>query len=391
MITRIDLDTFKCFEILRLPLGKLTLLSGANASGKSSVLQALALLNQTLTENEWSTSLILNGVLVQLGTVLDVVDQVNARTKCGIGLVEDDIQELKWFFTGDRRDLSMKIERVITPWIDTVEVTEYDPSLHYMIPQRIDSPDRVDQMDWPPNMMWSLRTMTYISAERSGPRQIYEVFDPLTNPTVGPTGEYAVSVLHAKRDDGPLPSLVLPNETVSTLRQTEARMRTFFPGCELDIQEVEHANVVTLGVRTSRETSFFRPIHTGFGLTQILPIIVAAMTASEGSILLVENPEIHLHPAGQALMGQFMTEVAAAGVQVILETHSDHVLNGVRRAVKAGELPPEDVAIHFFRPRSEGEPQVISPTLDPTGNIDHWPDGFFDQFDKDMNHFAGWE
>ena len=86
-----------------------------------------------------------------------------------------------------------------------------------------------------------------------------------------------------------------------------------------------------------------------------------------------------------------MAEVASAGVQVILETHSDHVLNGVRRAVKTQILSPEDVAIHFFRPRDESAAQVLSPALDESGNIDDWPDGFFDQFDKDMNYFAGWE
>ena len=93
-------------------------------------------------------------------------------------------------------------------------------------------------------------------------------------------------------------------------------------------------------------------------------------------------------------MGGFLVEVAAAGVQVILETHSDHVLNGVRRAVRNDILAPSDVALHFFRPRQDAErdgvAQVQSPHLDSEGNIDDWPDGFFDQFDKDMNYFAGW-
>ncbi len=78
----------------------------------------------------------------------------------------------------------------------------------------------------------------------------------------------------------------------------------------------------------------------------------------------------------------------------MIETHSDHVLNGIRRAVKNHTLPSEDVALHFFRPRLEDrtgdEPQVQSPILDATGNIDSWPKGFFDQFDRDMNYFAGW-
>ena len=93
-------------------------------------------------------------------------------------------------------------------------------------------------------------------------------------------------------------------------------------------------------------------------------------------------------------MGGFLAEVAAAGVQVMLETHSDHVLNGIRRAVRNNILPSADVALHYFRPRHDAEQrgaaQVQSPYLDREGNIDDWPDGFFDQFDKDMNEFAGW-
>ena len=89
-------------------------------------------------------------------------------------------------------------------------------------------------------------------------------------------------------------------------------------------------------------------------------------------------------------MGQFMAEVARSGRQVIVETHSDHVLNGIRRSVRSGRLPAEDVAIHFFRARSPGIPQALSLTLDSSGNVDAWPEGFFDQFDKDMDYLAGW-
>ena len=167
-------------------------------------------------------------------------------------------------------------------------------------------------------------------------------------------------------------------------------MSRLFPGCEIDLQQAPRANAVTLGLRTSNATEFHKPVHTGFGLTQVLPIVVAALSATKGDIILIENPEVHLHPAGQAIMGQFLSEVAGAGIQVIVETHSDHVLNGVRRAVKARRLDSEQVAIHFFRPPSDDAPQALSPALDDSGNIDDWPDGFFDQFDKDANYFAGW-
>ena len=109
----------------------------------------------------------------------------------------------------------------------------------------------------------------------------------------------------------------------------------------------------------------------GFGITQVLPILVAALSAGKNELWLIENPEVHLHPAGQAQMGQFLAEVAAAGVQVIVETHSDHVFNGIRRAVKSKRLAADDVALHFMRSRDEvvGQ-QVTTPTLDADGNVD---------------------
>ena len=86
MLTRLDLRLFKCFEMLRLPLAPLTLLSGPNSSGKSSVIQALVLLHQTMREHEWSTRLALNGSGAHLGTVVDVVDEVHGRNGFEIGV-----------------------------------------------------------------------------------------------------------------------------------------------------------------------------------------------------------------------------------------------------------------------------------------------------------------
>lgn len=377
MLTRLDLQLFKCFELLRLPLAPLTLLSGANASGKSSVLQALVLLHQTMREHEWSTRLMLNGAAIRLGTVADVVDKVHGRHAFEIGVVDGDLS-FEWTFTGERSEMSMAAGHVVVGG-----ATYKEPEvLRYLMPPEVD--------DSAISLANRLRSLTYITAERVGPREVYSLEDRQVAPVVGPMGEHSVSMLYWGRDEHVLDKLALPDVAPTRLRQVEGRMRTLFPGCGLVVQQVPQANAVTLGLRNSDDTDFHRPIHAGFGLTQILPIVVAALSAAKDDILLIENPEVHLHPAGQALMGQFLADVAHAGVQIIVETHSDHVLNGIRRSVKAAQLPAEEVAIHFFRPRSADAAQVLSPQLDSSGNVDTWPEGFFDQFDKDMNYFAGW-
>ena len=376
MLTQLDLRHFKCFELLHLPLRPLTLLSGTNASGKSSVLQALVLLHQTMREHEWSLRLMLNGESVQLGTVSDIVDKVYGRRECEIGLVDGETS-YQWMFTGERTEMSMAVKRVVANGVSIDDPTQ----LRYLLlPETTSSlPER-------------LKNLTYLTAERMGPREMYAMDDPQITPVVGPSGEDVASVLYAKRDEHVCEALTLPDTSSrSLLQQVEARMRTFFPGCRLEIQPVPYANAVTLGIRTSDDTDFHRPVHAGFGITQVLPIVIAALAAKPEDLLLIENPEVHLHPAGQVQMGQFLAKVAHSGIQVILETHSDHILNGARRAVKAGVLSADQVAIHFFRSRLSNEAQVVSPILDSTGNIDAWPDGFFDQFDKDMNHFAGWD
>jgi len=378
MLTRLDLTHFKCFELLKLPLGNLTVLSGSNASGKSSVLQALVLLHQTMKDNEWSTRLLLNGTELQLGTVADVVDKVTGRWQFGVGLADGD-WSVRWTFEGeDRRAMSARVAAV------GLQEKDYsDPStLHFLLPEDDDTGN--------PTLASRICRLAYLTAERVGPREVYPLEDPTCTQVVGPRGENAISLLHWGRDEQGSPKRVVSGVAPTRLHQVSARMRRFFPGCSLEVQPIPQANGVTLGLRTSDETSFHRPVHVGFGLTQVLPIVVAALSVGESDLLLIENPEVHLHPAGQARMGAFLSEIAAAGVQVLVETHSDHVLNGIRRAVKAETIDANDVLLHFFRDRASYDEQVISPRLDAQGNIDVWPDGFFDQFDKDMNHFAGW-
>ena len=385
MLTRIDLWHFKCFEMLKLPLCPLTLLSGANSSGKSSALQALVLLHQTMREHEWSSRLMLNGSAVRLGTAADVIDQVHGRRGFRVALLDDD-NRFQWEFEGDRNEMSVAVKSA-SGETDGGAVWEVDGTgpLRYLLPTPFGGSDD--------RLTGRLRRLTYLTAERLGPREHYVFDDPQLTPVVGPRGQYAASVLHSRRDDRVLDGLLSPDAAPTLFLQVEAGMRRFFPGCVLTVEQVPRANAVTLGIRASSDTEFLRPVHVGFGVTQVLPIVAAVMSAGADDLLLIENPEVHLHPAGQAEMGVFLAQAAAAGAQVVIETHSDHVLNGIRRAVKAEVTKPDDVALHFFRPRREDgeeQAQVVSPSLDDDGNVDEWPDGFFDQFDKDMTHFAGW-
>lgn len=374
MIHQFELKNFKCFEILKLQLSEITLLSGMNASGKSSLLQSLVLLHQTINENDWSSRLILNGDILKLGTVQDVVNKIHGRNEFEL-TIENEEGITKWKFSGERPEMSMRIDYLNVP-------TGSIFNLFRLIPQHLGS-TKIKTCE-------TLKNLTYITAERLGPQEFYPLEERSAIQSIGSKGEHAIGRLFQLADMEIPAEIRIPTAPPTLIRQVEAWMQKFFPGCGIDVARIDRMNAVTLGIRTSAETDYHRPINVGFGLTQILPILIAALSATRDNLILIENPEVHLHPAGQALMGQFLAEVARSGPQIVLETHSDHVLNGIRRAVRQKVLNPNQVNLHFFRPLQHGFDQVVSPQLDQYGNIDIWPEGFFDQFDKDMNHFAGW-
>lgn len=391
MLSRLTLTNFKCFESIDLSLRPCTLLTGRNASGKSTIMQALVLLHQSAVDAEWRPELLLNGSVIRLGTAADVIDKISGHRSCGIALHTDDTH-CKWTFrSDDRHALTLSLHQVSCP-------VEGDPLRHYQPSERNAGAIRwLVPRDWSQlefavyQLLTRIRDLQYLSAERIGPRESYPLTDASLR-NVGAFGENAAALIYWFGDERVTSALRLPDATPVVRDQVQARMRTFFPDSGFDVQRIANANLVSLRLRTSDSTDFHRPQHVGFGLSHVFPIITAALIAKPGELLLVENPESHLHPAGQSEMGRFLAHVASSGVQVMIETHSDHIINGVRKAVRKTSLRPEHLAIYFFNERAASDrSQVVSIEADAQGNFDHWPNGFFDQVDKDTAFLAGWE
>jgi predicted ATPase len=132
-------------------------------------------------------------------------------------------------------------------------------------------------------------------------------------------------------------------------------------------------------------TNEYRPSNVGFGITYTLPIVISLLSSKKGHLVLLENPEAHLHPRAQSKIGELAARAAASGVQVVFETHSDHVLNGVRIAVKSKKLDASDAGILFFdRLDGDRRAHVTSLEMDSEGRIADWPAGFFDEFEKSI-------
>lgn len=368
MLSELRLASFKCFETLHLPIGSLTLLSGVNGGGKSSAIQALVLLAQTLRQREWGDALLLEGPELALGNVSDVLNQNALRRGLTLGIAGSN-QTINWHFDADdRRALSIRLREVEI----NGQIHSPEPGMRWLVPAAF-----AESL----SLINILRRSSWITAERTGPRELLPLADELSHARVGHHGEMAAGLLYWRNEEHVRAELCLPDTPPTLFHQVRAYMRHFFPGCDLRVSPVDGASAIGLRLRSDARSDFQRPQNVGFGLTQLFPIIVAVLTAAPGDLLLIENPEVHLHPRAQQEIGRILSLAAAADVQIILETHSDHVLNGVRLAVKQAKLPASRVQVHFFTHKPGYAAQPVSPKMDDQGRLDHWPDGFFDQFD----------
>lgn len=367
MITRLYLDNFKCFSEQELSLAPLTLLAGANASGKTSLLQALLLLRQSYDANRLQKGeLVLAGELVSVGVARDAISATRPTGRPDMLFeVEDN--------TGTKDQFRFGFEA--------------GQGNTYILYSPADSKGTTNSCR---SSLFS-SSLPYLCAERIGPRLTYPIDSRPSQPrNVGIQGQYTAYCLATYGDDPlPNPGIEYPGSReagqTTLTRQTQLWMRQIIPEFELEVEQLVQADQVRLGLRNQGvQTGFLRPPNIGFGISYALAIVVAVLVAKRNSILLLENPEAHLHPFGQSKIGDFLARAAAAGLQVVVETHSDHLLNGVRVAVKREHLLHNQTAIHFFHAPAAGGSRVVSPSIDKDGRIDLWPDGFFDQAEHDL-------
>lgn len=369
MITDLRLRNFKAFTDLTVPLGSFTLLSGLNSSGKSSVLQSLALLRQGYEAFQrggrattYGAGLPLNGEYVDLGTGMDTLN-------------EDYVGEQQITFdvrtrNGDSASIVVAYEREgdFLPLVGEGFATNFwQRDAHSLTSDGFQ----------------------YLRADRLTPSATYARSHEIAvrRRFLGTRGEFAVDYLRAFEDE-PIASDVLGHPDASSLRlldQLEAWLGEICPGVRLRPVAIPQTDLVRLEVEFVRaekaKSNSRRATHVGFGLAYVLPVVVACLTARAGSLILLENPEAHVHPRGQTAMARLACAAAAAGAQVVVETHSDHVLNGTRLSVKNELLHPADVRLNYFRRDEASVITLSSPAIGAGGMLSAWPQGFFDEWD----------
>lgn len=355
MIHSLKLENFKCFQEQSLQFKSLTLLSGLNSTGKSSVLQSLLLLRQSYQQDLLpEKGLALNGDLVCIGTAKDALFEDAEEDAIGFTITWNNELQGKWHFNyNEVADVLDLTSSEVTSEI--YQSNLFNDNFHYL------------------------------QAERIGPRAYLEMsdFQVQIHKQIGTRGEYTAHFLALYKSDS-IPNSVLshPSEQSSKLGfQVQAWMGEVSPGTQITINNNPQLDLINLQYSYDLSNQR-RATNVGFGISYVLPILVAILSSKPGTLILIENPEAHLHPKGQAKMGELLALAASCGVQIVIETHSDHVLNGIRLAVHDGKLKPQDVQLHFFQKDQQGQIEVISPKMDRNGRIDKWPDDFFDTWDK---------
>ena len=373
MITRITAENFKCLKNVDVRLRGLTVLAGLNGSGKSSLVQALTYMRQCILHAEGTQSHVkLRDEGLSMGCVSDVFYQFSPDPKgsvsvsAEVGDADGTASFLYQFEYGmDKREL------------DVIEVEE----IHRRVPDE--------------KVRKAFDAIRRLVSERIGPRDEHDYSESAVRKrNIGEKGENAVAYLYAYGDDEVPPKTIKTpsyNGSANLAGQVSAWMRTVSKGVSVSV-DAEHKSDKTIplyfkyGSGTCAKR--FRPSNVGTGVSAVLPVLVLLLSAKKGDCLVIENPESDLHPKGQAELARLIAKVVQGGVQVILETHSDHIVNGIRVAVKKKEVDSDKVNIIFFRKEIEGEgtdeeeqySDFADISLDRNGTPSKYPSDFMEEW-----------
>lgn len=319
MIEQLIIDGYKSIRHQLIPLKQLNVLAGLNSSGKSSVIQALRILGRVAQRKE------------------EVLPE-----NCGD---EDTL----------RNKYEAQMELAATYGVDGEKTVSY-------------SKREEQHQDFP--------TIIYIGADRIGPQTIYP---SKKNGGLDARGTNVLRIIENSSNAG----LVLPEVMLNDQCEGEAFkfvvqgwLKEVSPGVRFNFDKVQgqEAHIASY--------NGFWPTNVGFGLSYTLPIIVAILqgVTEKNSIVLLENPEAHIHAKGQTALAELMCKAVEAGAQIVVETHSDHVFDGVRIYAKEHEGFAEKVNIAWFRQNEEEATEIDYPMLQENGGLNYWPKDMFSQF-----------
>jgi len=355
MITNIELKNFKCYSIQNFALSNLTVFCGNNSVGKSTAIQALAIPFQS----SFASEVLINGKLIDLGQTDDIFSRYAVDDDIYISLKFNNSTEHKWGINNFSEKDSSNHLKYLTTENETSYLNKY---------------------------YFKEFGFQFLEAERFGPRSFLKNnFDHTIKYWLGSRGEYIFQVLTELDEKAGMrldqnDKRILDNDKGPSIRRNILTwMSEISPGFQFQSHSVNSAGISHAQFQAygSENTS---PINMGFGLSYALSIVTALLITRPGGLVVIENPEAHLHPRGQSYLGRLIARAALAGVQVIIETHSDHLLNGIRVVARLdNDYETGKFKVFFVSGGFNEETKAEEISIGKKGELSSWPEGFFDQ------------
>jgi hypothetical protein len=384
-ITRIAVEGFKSIvKRQEIEIAPLTILAGANSSGKSSIMQPLLMLKQTLEATYDPGPLKIDGPNVKFTSSHQFL------SKKGLALSPRFLRlEIM------AENVGLNITFVKREALEVLEETFIMPGNRIALRPEMSQQDLRSVLDSRRKDLGELsivrdRFLLSIMGEFELISTIYETPDiqgvihvpglrgnPLrtyqraaTGPSFPGTFEHYVASLIWQWQSSNERQYVLLNRDLSQVGLAGKVVAKKLNDVELDLQVNRLAD--------PESEDLISVADVGFGVSQTLPVLVALRTADEGQLVYLEEPEIHLHPRAQTKLADILADAAKRGVRVVAETHSSLLLRAIQTLVAKGDLDPELVRLHWFTRDSEGATEVKSAKLDSNGAFGDWPEDFDD-------------
>ena len=431
MLDKLTVTNFKAWRELDLSLGKVTGLFGTNSSGKSSVLQFLLMLKQT--KNATDRGLVLDfggpGELVNLGSFRDVahahddetqmewtldwnspgllkienpggrrgdvlVQGCRLETKCQVGMRRGQLRAHSLIYRFGGATFALKPEskgatrfrltasdcggfRFVRnqgrPWALAGPIKTH--ILSHQARNYFQNADFLNKFEIAyENLMDNI---FYLGPLREYPQREYR-WSGSQPVDVGPRGERTVEAILAATAKGEMRNLG-PRKWRKPFQEMIAYwLQELELIHEFDVTEIATgSSLYQARVKKDNASPEVMLTDVGFGVSQVLPALVLLYYVPEGSTVLMEQPEIHLHPSVQSGLADVILTVARTrNVQVIVESHSEHLLRRFQRRIAEGEMAPDDVKL-YFTSMAKGSAQLRSLELNEFGEVRNWPENFF--------------
>lgn len=392
-ITKISVNGFKSIaEECSIDIRPLTILAGANSSGKSSIMQPLLMLKQTLEAPYDPGPLLIDGPNVRFTSASQflsrLIGEKNSNSfQIGIGTGLNHISQLVKLTLKNKENgfeiVEMTIEnlcqrRTLRHGMSPVKISlsgngesileeEYIATKRSRCSLHLESKDGHSVTIIASHEFHASNTI-HLPGLRGNPERIYKRTS--TGPQYPGTFEnYAASIMHEwqETEDEHMNIVV---DALSKLGLTRAisTKKISDIGIELQVDRFRSGDI----------TDMVNIADVGFGVSQVLPVVVALAAAEQGQLVYIEQPELHLHPRAQVALARVLTDAAKRGIRVVAETHSSLLLLGIQTLVAEGDLPSELVKLHWFTRSEDGVTEVASADLDEAGAYGEWPEDFDD-------------